>query len=310
MRGFSATSMKNMRKFYESWQMLDPNSSVMTDDNSTIAIAETQSPNNQSDSKSATMIADLENTNNQIDTNSAIMIAELQAYKIDIYQAIKIPETKDFPVEDFFRIPFTHHIRIIEGVDDILARYYYIQRASEENLQSRTLEKLIKEDAYSHQDLMPSNFAQTLPNASLARKAVMMFADVVSFHPRRQGEEAPREPVHRHRAVQVGQARLCGVCHPRLQQADGRGHLLHHGRHARKPAESPARCGGVEETAVNEQTRTTMMIEQNTNYAYKLNTTTTTDLCEYCYANSSKEAATRNYKQHEMNPLGETITGK
>jgi len=177
LRGFSATSMKNMRKFYESWQMLDPNSSVMTDDNSTIAVAETQSPNNQSDNKSATMIADLENTNNQIDTNSAIMIAELQAYKIDIYQAIKIPETKDFPVEDFFRIPFTHHIRIIEGVDDILARYYYIQRASEENFQSRALEKLIKEDAYGHREMMPSNFAQTLPNSSLARKAVMMFKD-------------------------------------------------------------------------------------------------------------------------------------
>ena len=52
------------------------------------------------------------------------------------------------------------------------------------------------------------------------------------------------------------------------------------------------------------------MIEQNTNYAYKLNTTTTTDLCEYCYANASKEAAVKNYKQHEMNLLGETITGK
>ena len=52
----------------------------MTGDNSTIAIAETPSPNNQSESKSATMIADLENTNNQTDTNSAIMIAELQAY--------------------------------------------------------------------------------------------------------------------------------------------------------------------------------------------------------------------------------------
>jgi len=32
-------------------------------------------------------------------------------------------------------------------------------------------------------------------------------------------------------------------------------------------------------------------------------------LCEYCYANSSKEKAIDNYKKHEMNPLGETITG-
>lgn len=33
-------------------------------------------------------------------------------------------------------------------------------------------------------------------------------------------------------------------------------------------------------------------------------------LCEYCYANTSKEAAVKNYKQHKDNPLSETITGK
>ena len=33
-------------------------------------------------------------------------------------------------------------------------------------------------------------------------------------------------------------------------------------------------------------------------------------LCEYCYANASKEKAQENYNKHEMNPLGETIVGK
>ena len=33
-------------------------------------------------------------------------------------------------------------------------------------------------------------------------------------------------------------------------------------------------------------------------------------LCEYCYANASKEKAQENYNKHGMNPLGETITGK
>lgn len=159
LRGFSVSSMKNMRKFYENWQMLDSNSSVVTDDNSAITIA------------------DLQNDDNQMVVNSAIMIAELQNYEIDIYQAIKIPETKDFPVEDFFKLPFTHHIRILEGVDDLLARYYYIHRAAEENLQSRVLEKLLADDAYGHRESIPSNFTQTLPNSTLARKAVMMFKD-------------------------------------------------------------------------------------------------------------------------------------
>ena len=33
-------------------------------------------------------------------------------------------------------------------------------------------------------------------------------------------------------------------------------------------------------------------------------------LCEYCYANSSKEAAIRNWKMHRQNPAAETITGR
>ena len=32
-------------------------------------------------------------------------------------------------------------------------------------------------------------------------------------------------------------------------------------------------------------------------------------MCEYCYANSSKELARKNYMAHRDNPLSETITG-
>ena len=32
-------------------------------------------------------------------------------------------------------------------------------------------------------------------------------------------------------------------------------------------------------------------------------------LCEYCYANSSKEIAVRNWKEHKKNQFGETIKG-
>lgn len=62
LRGYSATQLKNMRKFYENWQMLD--------------------------------------------ANSAIAIVELgKEQQIDIYHTLQIPNIKDFPVEDFFRLP-------------------------------------------------------------------------------------------------------------------------------------------------------------------------------------------------------------
>ena len=156
LRGYSETSLKNMRKFYDAWQILDINSSVATDESqSTIAIAESSSKD------SAIAIADLHNTHNQI----------------DIYHSIYIPNAIEFPIEDFFATPFTHHIRLIEGVKDLQARYYYIHRIAEEKLPVDRLVKLIKENAYEHRELMPNNFQNTLSNSSLARKAVMMFKD-------------------------------------------------------------------------------------------------------------------------------------
>lgn len=83
LRGYSASALKNMRKFYENWQMLDAPSSVENDMNS----------------------------------NSTIAIAELsEDAPIDVTHAIQIPNITDFPVEDFFRLPFTHHVYSDESV--------------------------------------------------------------------------------------------------------------------------------------------------------------------------------------------------
>ena len=88
-----------------------------------------------------------------------------------------IPNTFDFPVEDFFRLPFTHHIRIIEGLDNLENRYYYIHRAVEEHLPVEKLRQLIRDKAHEHQGDMPNNFCATMGDVREARKAVMMFKD-------------------------------------------------------------------------------------------------------------------------------------
>jgi predicted nuclease of restriction endonuclease-like (RecB) superfamily len=169
LRGYSASSLKNMRQFYEAWIMLDANSSVVAD--------ELQLTDNQEVSNSPTMIGELNLSDNHEFAKSPTMADDLTIDQINIYQAIQIPETKDFPVEDFFKIPFTHHLRIIEKEKTLYGRYYYIHRAAEENLQKRVLEQLIKEDAYGHRDTIPSNFSKTISDTTLARKAVMMFKD-------------------------------------------------------------------------------------------------------------------------------------
>ena len=148
LRGFSATSLKKMRLFYENWNFLeDSNSSVMTD----------ELPDTRTNSSDASD-----------ELTSIIPIADFKLSGINL---------ADFPVEDFFKVPFSHHITIFSKVKNLQERYYYIHRVVEENLQVDTLEILIKQDAYKHQKEIPNNFERTISPSSLARKAVEMFKD-------------------------------------------------------------------------------------------------------------------------------------
>lgn len=167
LRGYSATNLKYMRLFYEAWQMLDVDSSVATDNSqSTISMAE---------SSQESSVA----TDESLITKSSVVTDELQVAdnKIDIYHSICIPNAVEFPVEDFFSVPFSHHVEIYQKNKDLEARYYYIHRTAREHLSVDALEKLIKQQAYEHRELMPNNFKQTISNSALARKAVMMFKD-------------------------------------------------------------------------------------------------------------------------------------
>ena len=165
LRGFAPSSMKNMRQFYEEWAMLDANSPI--------AIGELQHANNQTDNKSPITIGDLEGSNSSVTTD------ELKVFdnKIDIYHSLCIPDAVAFPTEDFFKVPFTHHSRILAGAKTLEARYYYIHRTAEEHLSVETLQSLLKENAYESRNTLPSNFTNTLLDANFARKAVMMFKD-------------------------------------------------------------------------------------------------------------------------------------
>ena len=114
MRGYSAESLKKMRQFYEEWQVFDTEESMTA-------------------------------TQKQPSDNSVIAITEFKQVddKIDIFRELRIPNLTEFPVEDFFKVPFTHHIHIFSGVKDVKARYYYIHRCAEERLSAKTLAQII-----------------------------------------------------------------------------------------------------------------------------------------------------------------------
>ena len=69
LRGFSATSMRNMRTFYEEWRLLEANSSVATDEFT------------------------------DINTNSAVLTAEIP-YDNEIRQ-LQLANMPDFPLREF-----------------------------------------------------------------------------------------------------------------------------------------------------------------------------------------------------------------
>lgn len=147
LRGFSATQLKEMRLFYEGWIGLDNNLPVMTDE--------------------------LEKVNSSVATDGI----QLGSKPIDIYNSITISNLSDFPINDFFRVPFTHHSVILRMAKEKEERFYYIHRCAEEHLSVNALKKLIKSEAYQNRQALPNNFEHTISTPNDARKAVMMFKD-------------------------------------------------------------------------------------------------------------------------------------
>ena len=136
-----------MRLFYEKWSVLDSKSPI--------AIGESY------------------------EQNSTIAIGELQSedYQIDIYRSLSVDNVVDFPIEVFFSVPFTHHLRILEKTQTQEERYYYMHRCVMENLSVDGLVKIIKQDDFLHKTILPNNFVNTISDPATARKAVMMFKD-------------------------------------------------------------------------------------------------------------------------------------
>ena len=148
LRGFSARNIKNMRTFFEEWQMIERhNSAVMT-----------------------AKITKINKT-----ANSAVATAEVVSdSEIRQLQLANIP---DFPLKEFLSISFTHHIAILAKAKTYEERIFYMKYADTYKPTVDDLEKAIKQDLYHHQDKMPNNFLATIPDYKQAYRAIRMFKD-------------------------------------------------------------------------------------------------------------------------------------
>ena len=162
LRGFSETNLRSMRTFYEEWK------------NTLFCISV--------DYKSADASADLDTAKSSVATddlavtNTSIKIEELEQLLSSIRYS-QVPNYKEWFVEAFLNIGFSHHKLILTTVKDLEERIFYIELSIKEQLSFRALQKSIKADEFHHRGVLPNNFIQTLPSAQQALKAVSMFKD-------------------------------------------------------------------------------------------------------------------------------------
>lgn len=153
LRGFSATSLRNMRIFYEEWRMLEnDNSSVRTDEfgrNNIISSVQT-------DEMGKTSMSD-ENED-----------------EFCSLQRINLP---DFPVVAFLSISFSHHTAVLAHVKTFEERKFYIQYAADFKVRVDDLVSLMKSGFYNHRGELPNNFNKTIPDKLQAYRAITMFKD-------------------------------------------------------------------------------------------------------------------------------------
>ncbi len=148
LRGFSETNLKNMRLFYEAWNSIESNSSAATDE-----IGSSQS------------------------TNGDNALQESDNDKITIRQ-LQLTNYAEFPLAEFLSISFTHHIAIINHAKDFNERLFYIRFCHNYKPTTEDLPNIIKkQDLYHHQDKMPNNFLDTIPDYKQAYRAIRMFKD-------------------------------------------------------------------------------------------------------------------------------------
>lgn len=144
LRGFSATSIKSMRRFYESWQPYFQPLNVE------LAI-----------SKSAAVAVDLH-------------YIEMRPFS---NMQNRPPMAADFTVETFSEISFTHHMEILNKVKNIDERLFYIRECARNQWNKYVLRTRLQEDLYHHQGALANNFAITLPEDKQYMQAIKMFKD-------------------------------------------------------------------------------------------------------------------------------------
>lgn len=146
LRGFSPSSIKRMRVFFEAWSSYFEIRSLVTN----------------------------KIRHSPIDENRQTPSDELNDMKI---RPMALGELGEETLRMFFSLGFSFHITILEKTQDRDECLYYIVRAAKETWSHSELLNHLSANDYHHIGALPNNFTKTLSPMSLATKAVRSFRD-------------------------------------------------------------------------------------------------------------------------------------
>jgi predicted nuclease of restriction endonuclease-like (RecB) superfamily len=150
LRGFSATNLKRMRQFYESWSPF----TILTKSKNEISPSVTDQ---------------LQDTKKQQNIISPSMSDQL---------GFRISQTVSSQLERYFaNVSFSAHYEIISKTRNIEERVFYITITAQEFWSVRTLKQHLKNKLFEKQATLPNNFKQTIVSNKQKEKALKNFSD-------------------------------------------------------------------------------------------------------------------------------------
>ena len=137
LRGFSSRNLRNMRQFYEEWDMLDRGKNINLED-------------------ASAKIQNIFDLGINIDHNT-------YAFDIDIH--------------DFLAVSFSNHMIIISKNKSFVERLFYIKQCISNRYSYRELKNAISNDDYHHQGQLSNNFSDSISDKNQVIKAIAAFKD-------------------------------------------------------------------------------------------------------------------------------------
>ena len=153
LRGFSATSLKKMRTFFEAWESIFSNRPLSTDD----------LKDNPFDSvgRHIDAIETKQHIDNEIIINRPLITDDLTPLDLDY----------------FLKIGFTHHYEIVLKTKSLNERIFYINQCAQGFWSVEKLRFNINSNLYTQQGSIINNFDLTISGADFKGKALRAFKD-------------------------------------------------------------------------------------------------------------------------------------